>query len=263
MGANNMSLHTIMQQLNDFVLHSPDNIVNDLGMMRLYDQPLVAVASAEDMLWEKLKEPEVIGPHHLSPTEWLEGARSVISCFLPSTERVRSANRAQGPPAIEWLYGRHEGGMFNDAVRRFLVDIIREAGSRAIAPALDKRFSIIQRRSNWSERHVAFIAGLGTFCLNRSLITERGSAGRLVSVVTDLALEATSRPYIEVDEYCKKCGACIRRCPPRAIDKNGKDNAICALYIEETTVRYKPRYGCGKCQTGVPCEAGKPPVRRD
>ena len=80
MGSNNMSLHTIMQQLNDFVLNSPDNIVNDLGMMRLYDQPLVAVASAEDMLWEKLKEPEVTAPHHLSPTEWLDGARSVISC---------------------------------------------------------------------------------------------------------------------------------------------------------------------------------------
>jgi len=255
-----MSLHAIEQQLTDFVLNSTDNIVNNLGKMRMYDQPLVAVASAEDMLWEKLKEPEVIGPHHLSPTEWLGGARSVISCFMPFTERVRSSNRSQGLPAIEWLYGRYEGGMFNDAVRRFLVDIIRGAGDRALAPALDSRFSLIQLRSNWSERHVAFIAGLGTFCLNRSLITDRGSAGRLVSVITDLALEPTSRRYGEVDEYCAKCGACIRRCPASAIDENGKNNAICALYVEETKVRFKPRYGCGKCQTGVPCEARRPAV---
>ena len=260
MPSNQVLLRSIEQQLDDFVLHSPKNIVADLDSMRIYDQPLVAVAGAEDMYWDRLKQPHVVGPQHLSPTEWLEGARSVISYFLPFTERIRSANRSEGWPATEWLYGRYEGAAFNDVVCSFLVDTVRQAGGRALAPALDGRFAVANFRSNWSERHVAFIAGLGTFSLNRSLITDLGAAGRFASVVTDLALEPTPRPYTEVDEYCTKCGACIRRCPPLAIDKNGKDNAVCFHYLQETQLRYKPRYGCGKCQTAVACEARRPPV---
>ena len=260
MGSTEVSLHTIQQQLNGFVSTNPKNVVAELDMMQIYDQPLLGVANAEDTLWKKLKEPDVIDPLHLSPTEWLSGAKSVISCFLPFTERVRSANRSEGWPATEWLYGRYEGEMFSNAVRCYLVEILQRLSGHAVAPALDVRFAVVQRRSNWSERHVAFIAGLGTFSLSRSLITNQGSAGRFVSVVTDLALEPTPRPYSEVDEYCTKCGACILRCPPLAIDKNGKDNAICSLYVRETEVRYKPRIGCGKCQTGVPCEARRPPA---
>src|ERR1035437_3878346 len=108
MASSNTLVHTIKQQLDDFVLSSPNNVVAELGMMRIYDQPLLAVASVEDVLWEKLKQPEVVGPAHLSPTEWLSGARSVVSYFLPFTEPVRLANRTQDWPATEWLYGRYE-----------------------------------------------------------------------------------------------------------------------------------------------------------
>ena len=41
------------------------------------------------------------------------------------------------------------------------------------------------------------IAGQGTFSLSRSLITRRGSAGRLCSVVTDAALEHPHRFALE------------------------------------------------------------------
>jgi epoxyqueuosine reductase QueG len=256
-----MLLHTVQERVDEFVLRSPENLVPDLAMMRMYECPLIGVASAEDGLWNVLKQPDVVGPQHLSPTEWLEGAVSVISCFLPFTERVRSANRIEGWPATEWLYGRYEGENFNRALRRFMEDMVQKAGGRALAPALDARFAKANFRSNWSERHVAFIAGLGTFSLNRSLITSRGSAGRLASVVTDLALEPTPRPYTETEEYCTKCGACIRRCPPVAIDTGGKNNAICFPFLQETLLRHKPRYGCGKCQTAVPCESQIPKSR--
>jgi epoxyqueuosine reductase len=255
-----MFLGSIKRQLDDYLLGSPDNLVADLDGMRIFDPCLLAVASTDDALWEKLKQPDVIGPPHLSPAEWLEGAQSVICCFLPYTSRVRFANRRKGWPATEWLYGRYEGAMFVDVICRFLVDTLLKTGTRAIAPALDSRFAVVDRRSNWSERHAAFVAGLGTFSLNRSLITELGSAGRLFSVVTELALKPTPRPYTRFDEYCTKCGACIRRCPPRAVDENGKDNAACSEYLQKTRQRYQPRYGCGKCQTAVPCEGGRPSI---
>ena len=260
MSYDQIFLPALAQQLENFVLSSPQNIVPDLGRMRLYERPLLAVASADDYLWETLKQPDVVGAQHRSPAEWLPGARSVISCFFPFTERIRVANRQPGEPAKEWLYGRYEGAAFLDAACAYLLDAVQQTGGRAMAPSLDERFAVVDLRSNWSERHAAFIAGLGTFSLNRSLITEAGSAGRIGSVITDVALEPTPRPYTGFDEYCNHCGACLLRCPAHAISKDGKDNALCAQYVKETKARYQPRYGCGKCQTGLPCEAAIPPL---
>ena len=74
--------------------------------------------------------------------------------------------------------------------------------------------------SNWSERHVAYVCGLGTFGLSKGLITERGMAGRFGSIVTDAELAPTPRKYSDPFEYCTKCGACQFRCPAKAIDKS-------------------------------------------
>ena len=245
----------LVEQMNEFCRNSPLNFVPELQNMRIFDEPLVGVARAEDPLFLKLKEPDVVGTHHLLPTEWLEGSSAVISYFLPFTKEVRVANRQPGDPSIEWLFGRIEGQTFNNALSRMVADRLAVAGFQAVVPAQEPRFSIINRRSNWSERHVAFVAGLGTVSLNCSIITKKGSAGRLGSVITNLQTAATPRYYEEVDENCTHCGLCIRRCPPQAIDETGKDHNICDAYLETMKVRYQPRYGCGKCQTAVPCEA--------
>jgi len=42
--------------------------------------------------------------------------------------------------------------------------------------------------SNWSERHIAYAAGMGTFSLNDAFITEKGIAIKLLSVVTELEI---------------------------------------------------------------------------
>jgi epoxyqueuosine reductase QueG len=254
----NVRLEDVAAAAADFVRESPLNRVEELGGMAIYDPPLLAAAAADDPLFTRLKDADVVGPHHLSPAEWLDSAGSVVSYFLPFSATVRKANRQPGLPATEWLYGRGEGEIFNDALRRFLAEKLIAAGYQAIAPVLDPRFAVIERRSNWSERHVAHIAGLGTFSLSASLITARGAAGRFGSVVASLALQPAPRPYTGSHEYCTECGACIRRCPAGAIDGNGKRHPPCAAFLDTVKERFNPRYGCGKCQTAVPCEARIP-----
>lgn len=178
--------------------------------------------------------------------------------FLPFTEHIRHSNRSKDLPSKEWLYGRYEGEIFNNSLRSLIVEVMELEGVKALAPALDKRYAVNNHVSNWSERHAAFIAGLGTFSLNYSLITNLGTAGRFGSVITDFKFELNPRPYQEIDEYCTKCGKCIDRCPPLAIDENGKDAESCSQYLHKTLELNKPRYGCGKCQTAVPCEYKNP-----
>lgn len=253
-----MDLQTIDQAAAGFVAATPLNAAAEIGVEKIYDKPLISVASAEDALFAACKEDKVVSPRHLLPREWLPTAQSVISYFLPFSQAVREANRQGELPATEWLYARIEGELVNNALRRFLVEWFEQAGFQAMSPGLDARFAVVDRKSNWSERHVAFVAGLGTFSLNKSLITKAGAAGRLGSVIVSAALAPTPRNYQVIDEYCSKCGACIKRCPPQAIDDTGKDNAVCSAFLDTTMARFKPRYGCGKCQTAVPCEASAP-----
>ena len=253
-----MLISEITNILSDFVQSSSLNRVTELADLRIFDPPIIGVAPSSDNLFGQLKQPENIGSHHLTPDEWLPGSRTVVSYFLPFTAAVRVSNRQQGLPSIEWLYGRIEGQAFIAKMSLMLVELLRKEGHQAMSPALDPRFAIIERRSNWSELHVAFIAGLGTLSLNRSLITKAGSAGRLGSIVTDLELPVTPRYYTEHEENCSQCGACIRRCPPRALSETGKDHDLCSAYLDGTMQRFSPRYGCGKCQTAVPCETGIP-----
>lgn len=89
----------------------------------------------------------------------------------------------------------------------------------AVYPAADSRFGMLtQFASNWSERHVAYICGLGTFGLSKGLITKKGIAGRFGSVVTSAVLPVTQREYSNPFEYCTMCGKCAINCPAHAID---------------------------------------------
>lgn len=249
----------IIQAAAKFVAESPLNKVGDLGGISIYAEPLFGFADADDPLFTKLKGPEVIGPHHLLPAEWLPGAKTVISYFLPFSSQVRQANRIEGLPAKEWLYGRIEGEVFNGALKQVLVGQMIEAGGKTIVPMLDSRFTISNRRSNWSERHAAFIAGLGTFGLSKSLLTEKGCAGRYGSIITTLEMPVSERPYQDIYQYCAFCEECIPRCPSGAIKADGKDTFVCSEYIDnEVKPKFTPRYGCGKCQTAVPCEYSLP-----
>ncbi|WP_312197757.1 epoxyqueuosine reductase [Anaerospora hongkongensis] len=250
----------VQEIVTTFLETSPLNRVAGWGGIPIYEDPLLGIAAADDRMFGRLKEETAVGPQHCSPQEWLPDAQRVISYFLPFSKKIREANRKQGIAADEWMIGRIQGEVLNNALRDELVNYFTAAGHKAVSPARDGRFVVINRRSSWSERHVAYIAGLGTFSLSRSLITRRGSAGRLGSVIVDCFLEPTPRAYTQYEEYCSKCGACILRCPPLAINEQGKDNAVCSAYLDRVLARYQPKYGCGKCQTGVPCEANIPAI---
>jgi len=84
-------------------------------------------------------------------------------------------------------------------------------------------------------------------------------AGRFGSIVTELSLPPDSREYEDIYEYCSMCGKCVKNCPVNAISlENGKNHQLCSEFQNITAEKCKPRYGCGKCQVGVPCESGIP-----
>jgi epoxyqueuosine reductase len=243
--------------------------------LRFYDNPVFGIADANDPLFETLREPGIVGKGVLLPKEVLPSAKSVISWFLPFTQEVRKANgESMSEPSDAWRQARMEGQDANFAMGDAVCKALEAEGSAAVQVSRSNRFQMLAPFcSNWSERHVAYIAGLGTFGLSKGLITEKGMAGRFGSVVTDAELPPTQRPYQTPFEYCIMCGACAKNCPVAAIDPSkgvseGKDHKACKAFCDFTEVLQRcgtderKRYGCGKCQVNVPCEFRKPDNKR-
>ena len=251
-------------------------LIPDLGKVTLFDTPLIGFASAQDEIFMRYKEPNVIGPLFWGPREWLPSAQTVTSFFLPFTAEVRESNREdRALPSAPWLYGRIEGQQFIQGFMEHIQNWLTDQGIGSCVPILDKRFKLQKNpvtgksgrdfhvESRWSERHAAYACGLGTFGLSRGLITKKGMAGRFASIVLEAALVPDTRKYIGIDDYCTKCGACAARCPAGAITLEfGKNNIKCSKYVDELEIQYAPRFGCGKCQTKVPCEYGIPPQKK-
>jgi len=228
---------------------------------KIYEGALLGIAAADDEIIKSLRSNNEANIDLKQPEEWLPGAKTVLSFFMPFAKWITEDNEGGGWPSEAWLNGRIEGQVAINEMILALADRIKEEGYETVIPSLDPRFKAYKNicSSNWSERHVAFAAGLGTFGLSRGIITELGMAGRLTSLVTTLCLEPTPRPYKDLMEYCVKCGACIRNCPVEAISfEHLKDNKICDVFIDDTRRKEEPYYGCGKCQCGVPCAFGIP-----
>ncbi|MDR1970859.1 MAG: 4Fe-4S binding protein [Treponema sp.] len=283
-----MDKQDIRDLLKDFVNNDAGNRVSgelalrpDLEGLKLLEPPLVGFGESGDPAFKTLKEPEVVGSHFMLPQEWLEGAKTVISLFFPFTAEVKASNGADmNWPSDEWLHARIEGQDFLFQACRHVQGFLEARGFSCLIPSLDRRFTSnisgarekspaggknrrLYYTSNWSERHVAYVCGLGTFGLSRGLITARGMAGRFGSILTSAPFEGDPRPYSRYDEYCTRCGACARNCPAAAISlTEGKRHPPCAAFVDSTMEKHQPRYGCGKCQVRVPCENGIPPARR-
>lgn len=263
----------------DRVEYDPAN--RDEAGLPYFTRPLVGVADATERLFDEYRQ--VIGPFHRRPLEWLADLSpekrpkggSVVCWVLPISDATRASNRRETTwPSRPWALTRQHGEAFNIKLRRAVVAWLQERGHLAVAPQLAPGWHEVASprcgaASAWSERHAAYAAGLGTFSLNDALITRHGMAHRLGSVVTDLRLEADSRPWPNHLHNCLfhrngSCGACIKRCPVGALSRDGHDKVRCMEYVYGAAVRTKgPEYGvnttgCGLCQTGVPCE-GKIP----
>ena len=89
-------------------------------------------------------------------------------------------------------------------------------------------------RNKTAENQLDFLdaalkCGLGEKGLHNTLLTDEfGPMVRYCFILTDLEIEQTE---IKEPHLCDKCGKCIKGCPGKAIDENGKvDEWQCAVY---------------------------------
>jgi len=269
--------------IREFINTSPENTLRNEADEKAWDDPLVGFSRGDDPLYEDYKKH--VGPFHWTSweiftqtfpeTNVAPADLTVISWILPQTEATKVDTRKEKEfPPERWARARFYGEEVNNKLRKHVVAALQGKGYRAVAPMLSPQWSrqmsdLYGFASNWSERHAAYAAGLGTFGLCDGLITPRGKAVRVGSVVAQIRIPATMRPYDDHHAYCLfytggTCKKCVSRCPVGALSEAGHDKLRCHSHTHGTSSKHvKSLYGfeadaCGLCQTKVPCESRIP-----
>jgi hypothetical protein len=275
--------------IKEYVCTSPLNHLTAFENAPMVEEPIVAFGDGNDPIFQNLKG--VIGEFHMTPREILEkyveskhwrfsaisGIRDVgvVSWALPLAHDVRFPERTSpygGSP--RYNHSRWIGIRLYECLEQYVASLLEVLQCHAVAPTQSKFFEIKEMSggwlaANWSERHVAYACGLGTFGLNGLMITSRGCAVYLGSVVCDRALTPTPRAVSHV-AHCPyfldgSCGLCMSHCTGSAIGKDGRSNIACLTNLRDEQAAHiiqmglheglvGPAPACGRCSTGLPCE---------
>jgi len=191
-----------------------------------WKEPVIKYAAAADPMFNQLKK--VVSDDHLVPEDILTDARTVIAYFIPFVEEIANSNIEGKYSSHQWAKAYIETNQLIAELNQHLQDELSEKGYQASLIAATNNFDKERLISDWSHRHAAYIAGLGTFGLNNMLITEKGCAGRIGTIVTDLKLEASER---RAEERCLNkagfnCSICVDRCVNGSLQEDSFDRHL-------------------------------------
>ena len=220
------------------------------GLAPMWRTPLVGFADACDPYIQNL--PRLNTDRHLLPQDYMEHPTVVISVFIPFLPEIADSNIGvkDNLPSQVWLDAYGTTNTMLGRLGQALCEFIRSKGCDAVAPDNVTMYTDILK-SNWSQRHLAYAAGLGTFGINNMLITDSGCCGRFTSVVADIPDAVTTSILKEERCLYKKdgsCGKCAANCFSGALTVDGFDRERC----QEMCVR-NDNDCCGKCDTDIPC----------
>ncbi|MDR2869988.1 MAG: hypothetical protein LBV04_06030 [Deferribacteraceae bacterium] len=237
----------IEQALVSFI----DDYCHNNNVANMWQQPLVRYASVDNPIIRQLKT--LVHPEHRMPEDFLPAAKSIISYYLPFKENIGKSNIGGELASPEWAKAYATTNKMAAQLNLQLVDYIKAHGFDAASSGNPGRIAKDIHFSNWSQRHVAYAAGHGSFGLNNMLITERGCCGRFFSVITSLPF-ADEEYQGERCLYKSKgaCKLCMAACPVGALTTEGFDRLKCSIMGDKSAAIYNGDTICGKCVAGMP-----------
>lgn len=235
------------QKLDAFL----DDYCREHELERLWKKPVVRFADAN--AFHKFL-PHVLETH-MVPQDLLPEATVVLSMFFPFLEPIAKSNW-EGPEGSDlWAHTYVTTNEMAVHACEFIQREVEEMGYTAAIPVTAGHFTDDVLKSQWSHRHIAWLAGQGTFGINNMLISDVGCCGRYFSVVTSLPVEPGAPLEEERCLYKRdgSCGICVQRCPVGALTYEDFDRAKCWEWLLVNQKKNKKAQVCGKCDVKLPC----------
>ena len=239
----------IQLKLNELI----DLYCEEAGIKSLWQEPVIKYGDVNNPLFDKLKE--LVDPNHYHPLDYLPGGTLVLSYFLSFKKEVAESNVDGKLISEPWALAYEHSNKMSAYINEELCKYIKSIGYDACPPRDAGMISDGNPRSRWSQRHVAYVCGHGTFGLNNMLISDKGCVGRYYSVVTSLPIEADP---VVTEERClyKKSGSCklcVKRCVADALTVGEFRRLKCLDQCNINEETYPAAGACGKCVVGLPC----------
>ena len=233
--------------------------VKEIGRPDLFREPMIGFASCD--MPELVNVKETVGPWHDLPEDQLLGARTVIAFCVPSTKVVAFDPADSKFSGLIWSEAYVLINKNFEIISKAVADFLRSQGYEASTVKATNDYDTSDPKSSWSHRTMACAAGLGTFGLNRILITRKGSAVRYCSLITNAVIEPTG-PYN--GPKCLglnggSCDICLKACPVNALTRwfdGGKFDCqdLQEVYHERMLdeLSVDTAGTCGKCISACP-----------
>jgi len=222
---------------------------------RMYREPIIAFADAKDPEFEGIKK--ITHEKHMLPEEWMPEGRTIVSYYIPFSRDLMEKNRSHEYVAKEWAVAYIETNNLIKEINAKLAEALKKFGIETVWQLPANSFDDEKLMACWSQRHIAYIAGLGTFGQNNMLITDKGCSGRYGSFIIDYYIEPSVKSRKEKCLYKRNgsCGKCMELCPVQALTPVGFDRYKCNERVWQVDAFYHDLAECdccGKCLLG-PC----------
>ena len=122
--------------------------------------PLLWFADADSKRFVEITK---IVDGHVLPHNILQSAKTVISIFLPISATAAADNEDGLLGSKEWLEAFDLLEPLNGQFAQFIASEIIATGYDAAVPSAELIGNYLSGTAKWSQRHVAWAAGLGTF----------------------------------------------------------------------------------------------------
>lgn len=178
------------------------------------DMGIVVFGTADTELWNSDPLVNIAVPIEKRPQSIMPGGKSVIVIGIP----VQSSILDTAPSIYYSELYRVVNGMLDSAAQRIVLEL-GNLGNKAVFIPRDGYHGIIGLQKDpssfFSHKHAAYLAGLGTFGVNNTILTKtNGPRIRFTSVITDAVLPSNG-PMKE--DLCIRCLRCTAVCPVNAI----------------------------------------------
>jgi len=181
------------------------------------------------------------------PLSIMPEARTAIVIGMPVQQTV-----VQTAPSIYYRELYNTVNSLLDSTAQRIVNRLTMSGYKAVYITRDGYHGIRGLKKEpsafFSNKHAAYLAGLGTFGINDVIITERfGPRVRFTTILTDMGAEC-GKPMEK--QLCTRCMRCSKACPVSAIGTeiypaDKMDKVLCTDHHEE--LGSHGTSPCGRC----------------
>jgi epoxyqueuosine reductase QueG len=244
-----------MENMKKYIEECIKDFVKNTHQKTKYREPIVGFADAMNPEFNRIRSFTHEG--HLLPQDLMSEGKTIVSFFIPFTKELIMGNKEHPYVSREWVESYIETNQLIREIYEYMERRLKEYKVKVVWEIPQPNFDDEKLMSTWSQRHIAYIAGIGTFGINNLLITEKGCAGRYGSFIIDYFIEPTKGENRErcLFKYNGSCGQCMRLCPVGALSETDFDRHKCDERVWEVDSYYQELDtcdACGKCSLG-PC----------